>query len=67
MKSLRMLHPLFKAGIELVSICSLHTIFSGRDQRVENFGSESSVQGTSMSAFVPSSSKGKEHLSFHSS
>ena len=39
MKGTGMLHPLFRAGIELLSICSLHTSFGGLDQRGDSFGS----------------------------
>ena len=48
MKGTEMLHPLFRAGIKLLSICSLHTSFGGRDRRGDSFGSEGSgVQGNS--------------------
>ena len=37
-----MLHPLFRAGIELLSIRSLHTSFGGRNRRGDSFGSRGS-------------------------
>ena len=63
-----MLHPLFIAGIEPLSICSFRTSFGGGNRRGDSLVSGGSVvRGTSTSDIDKlSSSKGKEvlHLSF---
>ena len=58
---------LFRAGIELLSTCSHHTSFGGRDWRGDSFDSGSSgVRGTSTSSgafgLMLSSGKGTEAL-----
>ena len=63
MKGSGLLHSLFRAGIEMLSNCSLHTNFSERNQRGDNFGSGGSdVRGTSTSSIL-SSSKSTEAFS----